>query len=507
MADLLAAVAGQLPERRKHGARVAALAESLFALTKHLHGLTKSSLKLLRVAAVLRQLSPCPDGSRAAIAGELLQSADNRLTADQRTILMQVVDLVPPTRGRAAYAVLNGRSKKQVLAAVAMRLAAVLHVAESIAERCGRNARIVGINDSGRGIEIYVDNGVAKTAKARRVPAEVGLWNRIAMRPIEAVVLRPAAAAPIASLAGQSVPEVGRRIMLRYLEQLLSRQYGLHYPEDVEYVHEMRVATRRIRAARRIFRKAYRGELAAEAKAFKKLGDLLGVARDGDVFLEFLERYRQAQGRSRRPLLDGLIQAEKRALRRHYGRLRTWCQAAAHQRLVREFYARLRRPAGARGGLAVAAWGREEPVTQRARKSVRRLVRQATAFGERLEALSNDQQHELRIVCKTLRYTAEFFAPHYPRVLDDLIARATRMQDLLGNIHDAEVYYRRLQSYFRKRGRNRAGGPAATLLKAVRAHLRRRSRICANEAAVLWKVFTGSRFQAKIERLIRMSQD
>lgn len=59
---------------------------------------------------------------------------------------------------------------------------------------------------------------------------------------------------------------------------------------EIEHVHDMRVATRRLRAALEIFapcfpRKRYRKAL----KKVKALADALGERRDADVEIEFLE--------------------------------------------------------------------------------------------------------------------------------------------------------------------------------------------------------------------------
>jgi CHAD domain-containing protein len=62
--------------------------------------------------------------------------------------------------------------------------------------------------------------------------------------------------------------------------------------EDVERLHDMRVATRRLRAALEVFRpcfpkKAYRRAL----KPLKALADALGERRDRDVAIEYLSGF------------------------------------------------------------------------------------------------------------------------------------------------------------------------------------------------------------------------
>jgi CHAD domain-containing protein len=61
---------------------------------------------------------------------------------------------------------------------------------------------------------------------------------------------------------------------------------------DVERVHDMRVATRRLRAAMEVFAACFpRKRLRKALKEVKALADALGARRDCDVEIEFLERF------------------------------------------------------------------------------------------------------------------------------------------------------------------------------------------------------------------------
>ena len=77
---------------------------------------------------------------------------------------------------------------------------------------------------------------------------------------------------------------------------------------DIERVHDMRVATRRLRAGLEIFgpcfpRKAHRTVL----KEVKALADALGERRDPDVQIEHLEDYHDAVPAPDRPGIDILL--------------------------------------------------------------------------------------------------------------------------------------------------------------------------------------------------------
>lgn len=59
--------------------------------------------------------------------------------------------------------------------------------------------------------------------------------------------------------------------------------------EDIEPLHDMRVATRRLRAALEVFESCFPGKPRRTAlKRVKELADALGERRDRDVAIEFL---------------------------------------------------------------------------------------------------------------------------------------------------------------------------------------------------------------------------
>ena len=68
--------------------------------------------------------------------------------------------------------------------------------------------------------------------------------------------------------------------------------------DDIERVHDMRVATRRLRAALEIFGPCFpRQELKAALRQVKELADALGERRDRDVAIATLEDIRESMAR------------------------------------------------------------------------------------------------------------------------------------------------------------------------------------------------------------------
>ena len=86
-------------------------------------------------------------------------------------------------------------------------------------------------------------------------------------------------------------PAAARVVAVRAAE-VFEHSRGVLDTEDVERVHDMRVATRRLRAAMEVFEPCFpRKRFRSALKEVKALADALGERRDRDVEIEFLEGF------------------------------------------------------------------------------------------------------------------------------------------------------------------------------------------------------------------------
>jgi len=241
--------------------------------------------------------------------------------------------------------------------------------------------------------------------------------------------------------------EAGRKTLYFHFERMLLHEPGSRLGEDIEAVHDMRVATRRMRSALRIFAPFYRRQA---IRPFQRaLGDTaraLGAVRDMDVFLDRLLRYRAGlpagAGDSLAPLLD-YCAAEREAAR---ARLIDHLNSPAFAGFVESFAAFLTTPgAGARDidpeSPATHLTGYLAPALIYARYEAVR------AYEPVLVSATIETLHALRIEFKRLRYTLEFFAeilgPEAALVIDEV----KTMQDHLGDLNDAHLAGRFLQDF------------------------------------------------------------
>jgi CHAD domain-containing protein len=107
----------------------------------------------------------------------------------------------------------------------------------------------------------------------------------------------------------ESFAQVAARVVAIRSEEVIEQAEGVLDLGDIEHVHDMRVATRRLRAALEIFAPAFPRKRHRKAlKRVKALTDALGARRDLDVEIELLERLAGEVAEEDREALEALIE-------------------------------------------------------------------------------------------------------------------------------------------------------------------------------------------------------
>jgi CHAD domain-containing protein len=229
-----------------------------------------------------------------------------------------------------------------------------------------------------------------------------------------------------------------RTILTHNLDYLAMWEQAARSPEDIEGVHQTRVAFRRMRSALTIFRLAIPKQVSAPwSEEMRELAGQLGQARDLDVFID------EALGGMRDKLpLPGAAKLEALAIRNRdkaYENVRSMLDSEQFSRFKTEF------------GHWVDNKGWEQAELKKkqrellegslvtfARKVLDRQERRVLEAGAHVDKHSAGEMHQLRIECKKLRYAAEFFLPVFAG-MDDFIGHMKGLQDLLGVMNDVAV--------------------------------------------------------------------
>jgi CHAD domain-containing protein len=212
-----------------------------------------------------------------------------------------------------------------------------------------------------------------------------------------------------------------------------------HADEDPEHVHQLRVGTRRARAALDIFAcclplKVYK----VARKELRKIRQVAGEARDWDVFLASLTQWARERGRKPSSGLDclvGYVVAKREAAQvqlveggKDY--------PFAFERFLAETVAAVHKPSDVR----------PRTLLDLALPRLTGLLKDLDAAASR-EPEDHEHLHQIRILGKKLRYAMEVFADCFaPAFREDLYPAVEEMQEILGNANDSYVACGRLES-------------------------------------------------------------
>lgn len=208
-------------------------------------------------------------------------------------------------------------------------------------------------------------------------------------------------------------------------------------PADVETIHDMRVAVRRMRSLFRLLAPYEAAPAARHTPSLKSvrrpaqaLASRLGQVRDWDVLIRdlraHLKRLPAARQLALKPLLNNWLARRREAQRA----LIVFLDGEAYAEWTARLARFLRAPP-------------QKPPAPRLCDEVPALVWRQYAAVRRYETDIAEAAlpvlHALRIECKRLRYTLEFFAGALGGGAGPLIETLVAMQDLLGALHDADV--------------------------------------------------------------------
>lgn len=309
--------------------------------------------------------------------------------------------------------------------------------------------------------------------------------------------LRPGESGPVKAdyrVVEQSMTPLDafRTLCAACVRHLEGNRYGVLAAADPEYLHQMRVALRRLRTAFELFADALPRPVAAELLGeLRWLRRALGRARDWDVFLAGTLRPALA----RHPRHAGL-----RSMRAACEDLSVEARGMAQRALEsRRYYALMR-------ALRALSYG-DAPVSPRPARaprplSMRRhalaaLIRKARKRGRKLARLDAGELHRLRKAVRRLRYGLLFLAPLLPEARVRPLAGAVEaLQETLGALNDCAVGEELIE-----RARAEAGGPQrrkARKLLAKRISAARAAR--RGELETQWEAFrTAEKEWASVE--------
>ncbi|MEF8793082.1 CYTH and CHAD domain-containing protein [Thiohalorhabdus sp.] len=238
--------------------------------------------------------------------------------------------------------------------------------------------------------------------------------------------------------------EAARRIHRHLLDTLEANVEGARADLDSEFLHDLRVATRRTRSALTQIKGVFPPDPLTDFKErFRWLGQITGPTRDLDVFLLGFDDYRARVPATMQGGLEPFRAFLERRQREEQQILAKRLASPHFRKLLKDWRAFLERPLPTHPDTLNARRPAKVVADERIWKMFRRVIKEGRAI---TEDSPHEEIHELRKSCKKLRYLMEFFQDLYPRGdMQPLIKAIKALLDNLGEFQDLEVHAHKIR--------------------------------------------------------------
>jgi inorganic triphosphatase YgiF len=250
----------------------------------------------------------------------------------------------------------------------------------------------------------------------------------------------PVKARPAVLDRDMTVIQAFKAVMWANLAHLQANEGGMLGARDPEYLHQMRVALRRLRSALAVFAPLFPEPVISPARTeLTWLANSLGAARDWDVLMTEMLPQIAAEFGEHAGLREFSARCEK-LRRRANARARRAVRSARYRHLMLWLVAWLAQEGWLARIEPPARTALQAPVTDFATAVLERRYGQVRKKGRKLRGLSAIELHRLRIAIKKFRYAADFFARLYEaKAARAALKRLSRLQDILGAMNDAAM--------------------------------------------------------------------
>ena len=440
------------PPRLEH---LRELAFTLFDQTRPLHELDEMSRQVLGLAALLMDRSVKLGKKKPLKAVQKMLKAEygEDLTEQGEALLTLVIAL---QAGRIKPKDILRMDLPTLEQRAILTLAALLKIAAGLDASNSQTTRIQKIAPTREETWIVVDGPHAET-DAPAAEHQARLWGKIGYPKItvleqaaarQNIALYPPEFEPVSIETSDTLAEAGRKVMLQQFQAMLSQEEGTRLGDDIEALHDMRVATRRLRAAFEVFADAFDPkQLKKHLKGLRATGRALGRVRDLDVFREKAQKYLEEhpeEGPGLEPLLQSWqAQREKARLE-----MLAYLDSKEYLYFKEAFNVFIHTPGA---GVISLPGGNPVPaqVSELAPILIYERMASVRAYQAVLPGAPIEQLHALRIEFKKLRYTVEYFKDVLGPLSKELISEFKSLQDHLGDLVDAQVAIQILQEFLK----------------------------------------------------------
>ena len=295
--------------------------------------------------------------------------------------------------------------------------------------------------------------------------------------------------------ADRSYRLLAAKFLRKHAKALAAQLDGVCLADDIECVHQARVASRRLRAALRMFSQCFPDDqIKRWRKQIRKITSGLGDARDKDVQIEHLvAKLHEVQDPVCCPGIARLLVRTEQSRERLQPQVVKAVEQLAHSGLIDDLLATSKK---------IKAKGKAKHLDIRSPYTYAQCEEHILSCLDELlryqhslaDAKQVQQHHAMRIAGKRLRYTVEIAKPVYRGQLDSSIEVVREIQDLLGDIHDCDVWLDHLDEFTaqerkligRNFGNDRPFARLAPGIEYLRDQRRRQRKAVFDKLALHW---------------------
>ena len=455
---------------QNHANAVAENALTLFDTLDEFHNLTPTRRSLLEKAALLHNIGLVSGAEKYDKKGRdiLLENPPQGLNTEEQLMVSLTTYL---NQKEATYKLLEKRKSKKVFSKLsekakneALAISALIRLADGLDYSQSQSSEIEQIREENGKVLLKI-SGPHATQDAANAQKKSDLWHLLFKTKLhftsdemtkntaikkniiqnkEASLFFPKELPSSANIkADDSMGEAARKIFACQFQRILYFEEKIRKDDDIENLHKMRVSTRRIRSAFRVFNDYIDLQKLKEIhKGMQRTGQKLGTIRDLDVFWEKTEYYLETFPEERQNELSALQEVWERKYRKSRENLMAYLDGDYYTNLKESFAKSLQKD---------AYWHEKNVPNQGGAKPYRvRHLLPAIIYQQMADILAYDEWitnpsvslkelHQLRIAGKKLRYTLEAFEETLSPQTETAITEIRKLQDHLGDVQDALV--------------------------------------------------------------------
>lgn len=261
---------------------------------------------------------------------------------------------------------------------------------------------------------------------------------------------------------------------------------------DIEFIHRMRVASRRIRSCLPLFEECFPPKKYRQwRKEIRNITRALREARDADVQIAFLKTYTEKlEEESLRPGVQRFLLRLRQRRERVQPRVIKAIDRLLESDVVMDMEKLCRKMQKGRAEV------NSSETYQKALVQITSRLDEMFAHEASVYIPENIKEHHaMRIAVKRIRYTMEVFSPLYEGELEKQLAVCKKLQDILGDMHDCDVWMDYLPQFMEEEreysldyfGHDDSFGILEPGMLHMQQHLRERRSAIYEEFVAYWK--------------------